>query len=202
MNAKQILFNPAMVKAILEGRKTNTRRPVNPQPDEDGLSLYLPSGEWNDTSGKVYKSPFVKVGDLLWVRERMYVDGCLDLYFHADNSPVWNDSPDWLYRDPEYIGGIPSIHMPRWASRLTLKVNKVWVEQVQDITGPGVFAEGVDNGKSNPAMGARLAHMQRMAFQELWNTIYGEKYPWSVNPWVWACEFEVIMANVDKILIR
>lgn len=80
--------------------------------------------------------------------------------------------------------------MPRWASRITLRVLDVRVERVQEITGRDVLAEGVDNGKSNPAQGERWENMQRMAFEELWESINGKRAPWSSNPWTWVIQFE------------
>ncbi len=90
----------------------------------------------------------------------------------------------------------PSIHMPKEAARIFLRVTNVRVERLQDINGYGVLAEGVDNGKSNPTMGRRWENMQRMAFSDVWDRTIKEadldKYGWESNPWVWVIEFERI----------
>lgn len=80
------------------------------------------------------------------------------------------------------------IHMPRWASRITLEVTGVRVERLQNISGRDVLAEGVDNGKSNPTMGMRWENMQLMAFEGLWVSINGAQ-SWEDSPWVWVVEF-------------
>ena len=85
----------------------------------------------------------------------------------------------------------PSIHMRREHSRITLEITDVRVEQLQQISGNDVLAEGVDNGKANAAMGARWDNMQRMAFGELWESIYGPG-SWDPNPLVWALTFKRI----------
>lgn len=90
----------------------------------------------------------------------------------------------------------PSIHMPREAARIFLRVTDVRVERLQKIDGHGVLAEGVDNGHSNPAMGKRWENMQLMAFPALWDSTIKpaarDLYGWDANPWVWVIEFEQI----------
>lgn len=83
----------------------------------------------------------------------------------------------------------PPIHMPRWASRMTLEITGVRAERVQGITTEDIWAEGVDNGYTNPTMGKRHVNGQQMAFEELWNSIYNN---WNENPWVWVYEFKVV----------
>lgn len=88
----------------------------------------------------------------------------------------------------------PSIHMPKQAARIWLKVMDVRVERLQEIDGCGILAEGINNGKSNPAMGKRWENMQRIAFSELWDSTIKEtnhgQYGWDANPWVWVIVFE------------
>lgn len=192
ISEKPILFNSEMVRALIDGRKTQTRRPVKPQPDDDGLAFHIKDNAWSDTSGKIYKNPLGEPGCLLWVREKF----CFEPY---DGTTVPYES---TIRENIGIEGIkwkPSIHMPRWASRITLKVARVTVHRLQDITGRDIMAEGVDNGISNPTMNARWENMQRMAFKDLWDSIYGQDFPLISNPWVYACEFEVIKKNIDKV---
>ena len=84
----------------------------------------------------------------------------------------------------------PSIHMPRWASRITLEITDVRVQRVQEIGGADVLAEGVDNGSSNPTMGVRWENMQRMAFEKLWDSINAKRgFSWESNPRVCAVTF-------------
>lgn len=88
----------------------------------------------------------------------------------------------------------PSIHMPKEAARIFLKVTDVRVERLQMMNGKDVLKEGVDNGSSNPTMGYRFDVMQRMAFKDLWNSTIKtadlDKYGGDANPWVWVIEFE------------
>lgn len=159
--AKPILFNTEMVRAILDGRKTVTRRVA-----------------------KKSQSPYKK-GNILYVRET-WCKGSLDyneekFYYKADNKIP-------------HCQWCPSIHMPKEAARIFLRVKNVRTERLQDIDGYGILAEGVDNGNSNQTMGKRWENMQRMAFSEIWNSTVKksdiEKYGWSANPWVWVIEFE------------
>jgi hypothetical protein len=167
---RPILFSAPMVLAILEGRKTQTRRVVKKQHGQPG--------------------------DRLWVRETWAAgadDGPVELtckpsemdplktsiYFRACKFP----QSAFCWR--------PSIFMPRWASRITLEITGVRVERLQDISGNDVLAEGVDNGKSNTAMGKSWESMQRMAYADLWERINGPG-SWSLNPWVWVIEFRRI----------
>ena len=189
-----ILFNGDMVRAILDGEKTQTRRPIK-RPEQwmiefNGKS-HTYQDEYGDTCNVLEFSPFGKAGDVLWVRETFcegytYGGGDAAIYYKASNgdgrfkerisarcgscNPV---NPKWK----------PSIHMPKWACRTKLRVKRIWVERVQDITWEGARAEGI----KPDGIGSDFADVE--AFKILWNSIYGT---WSDNPWVWACEFEVI----------
>lgn len=184
------------VKAILDGRKTQTRRLVNKDIvngfdlERDG-SIYMYVDQATGDSYMPEEICPYQIGDILWVRE------------------TWAKISDWTIVDPEvglpdgYIYkadwgcGVehprwkPSIHMPREAARIFLEVTEVRVERLQEISGRDVLAEGADNGKSNPAMGERWENMQRMAFQELWDSIYSKRgFGWEQNPWVWVISFK------------
>lgn len=168
---RPILFSGPMVRALLDGRKTQTRRVVNPQPatSSDGRAC-----------GPI-RCPYGAPGDTLWVRETWcsYMPG--SVRYRADGH---NDA-GWTWR--------PSIFMPRWASRLTLRVYGVRVERVQQITQADARAEGVvdtsgawgdltDTDRAGP----------RGAFEALWNSINAERgFGWDVNPWVWVVSFEL-----------
>lgn len=186
---KPILFSGEMVRAILDGRKTQTRRVIKPQPRFDRMGLTDASfvntydETWaypNVCPEKYYKCPYGKPGDLLWVRETWRESeshtwaGCQNLdaiHYKADH-----DEPDadgcWR----------PSIHMPRWASRITLEVTNVRVERLQDILVEDSLKEGMDHNPMN---------CPRMEFAQLWNSINEKRgYGWETNPWVWVVEFE------------
>jgi hypothetical protein len=186
-----ILFSGPMVRAILEGRKTQTRRIVTPQPNDSwskppiGVSE---SGHWvSHGCQSDLKCPYGTVHDRLWIRE-------------AWSQIIVNNQVDYLYRADHHTGlekkagdqkWKPSIHMPKVASRITLEVTGVRVERLQSMSGRDVLAEGVDNGSSNPTMGIRWENMQKMAFEKLWTSINGPG-SWKSNPFVWVIEFRRI----------
>lgn len=170
MKERPILFSGPMVKAILEGRKTQTRRVVkNPGP----LSTTL--------------SPYGVPGDRLWVRET---------WGHEADGNACDDircgNPDHIwYRASEKDPSIfpkdfwrPSIHMPRWASRLTLEVTAVRVQRLNELDKWDAKAEGIDPTYPNPIA----------SFSALWDSINGKKHPWSSNPVVRVVEFRKIDA--------
>lgn len=190
MGTKPILFNTENVRALLEGRKTVARRVVKPQPkgahdvidydDEKHTADILcgnngEGGAFVDWSQKV-KAPFW-TGDILWVRETW--------------SPVNVRPRRYIYKadvDRRIGEGVglslcwhPSIHMPREAARIFLRVTDVRVERLQEIDDGGVVAEGLEIG---------------CYFDELWNRTIKPKdrplYGWEANPWVWVIEFERI----------
>ena len=181
---KPILFNTDMVRALLAGRKTVTRRVVKPQHLRVLDSPY--HKEHPETPDKVLLEklcePPYRPGDLLYVRETWTQDG--DVYRYkagfCDQNRKWR----------------PSIHMPKEAARIFLRVTDVRVERLQEIDGRSVLAEGVDNGHSNPTMGKRWENMQLMAFSALWDSTIKpadrDLYGWEANPWVWVIEFERI----------
>ena len=197
MIERGMIFNAEMVRAILDGRKTQTRRIVKLQPDEDGLAK-VTNGPWVDTSERNYRCPFGDVGDRIWVRETWAEAGAsapnLKLYranypehlpSHYENVPPANE-----------IRWTPSIHMPRWASRILLETTDVRVERLNAISERDAQAEG--GGKLR---GGYWQHYQpgwtqhqlsaRGSFVTLWKSIYGEE-SWNFNPWVWVIEFKRI----------
>lgn len=184
---KPILFNTEMVRAILDGRKTVTRRVVKPQPESRPTPMKKDSC-WPGCfaiqgTAKVIRPPY-QPGDTLWVRETWAKSMAGTFMYQADDKAIMVER--WR----------PSIHMPREAARLFLRVTGVRVERLKDIDGHGILKEGIDNGKSNPAMGTRWENMQSMAFAELWNSTLKPAdlplYGWAANPWVWVIEFERI----------
>lgn len=194
MRERPILFNADMVRAVLDGSKTQMRRIMRVQPDEDGLAK-VTNGPWVDTSERFYSCPFGLKGDRLWVRETCQAvehESGLDVVrYPADGNeiPVKShplDAGRWvdLYR---YRGGegkiVPSIHMPRWASRITLEITGVRVERLQDISEQDAAAEGANTELS------LIGDKHYLGYRSLWKSIYGAD-SWQANPWVWVIEFK------------
>nr|BFD58945.1 hypothetical protein CKG001_10520 [Bdellovibrio sp. CKG001] len=217
MKERPILFNAEMVRAILDGRKTQTRRVVKvPQPMPGaGFRVYQSSnGEWfferGDIQWATFKCPFGKPGDRLWVKETWgwftpnwdgiewvpdrpfkevrekkfgqgYVDG--NLIWAADGSFAWADEDSMEERS----AWKPSIHMPRWASRITLEIKSVRIERLQDISNDDAKSEGFDSLGADDFPHASWS--PRQVFGKTWVSLYGEE-SWQQNPWVWVIEFE------------
>lgn len=212
MAIKPILFNTEMVRAILDGRKNCTRRIVKPQqfvgmlPDkckngvpEEFLKekklMFKPYCDMTDIEliNTTYKAPY-QPGDILYVRETwgypIALNSDKQYVFRADEvaeSGFKNDSHIWY----------PSIHMPKEAARIWLKVTDVRVERLQEMTLKDFKAEGIyDEYKTYSE--TYTDHLRQMAypkvFARLWNSTIKksdlDKYGWDANPWVWAIEFE------------
>lgn len=192
-NERPILFSGPMVRAILDGRKTQTRRVVKPLIDSDRLNAeqwpaHSPfvgvDGIWRWKNGKVSWSdndrrcPFGDPGDRLWVREtwRRHPDqpgGTV--WYRADpmvEDCVARSTPGWKWTT--------SIFMPRWASRITLEITEVRVQRLQEISEEDALAEGVRSQIKHSA-----------AFSDLWDSINATRgHGWETNPWVWALTFK------------
>lgn len=178
MKERPILFSGEMVRAILDGRKTQTRRVVKQR---------------GDCSGSVEQCPYGQPGERLWVRETWATEGTdetstLPLQFKADRS-------DW----PKCSKWRPSIHMPRWASRITLEIESVRVERLQKITEEDAKAEGTrddalvhyycEEGTDDDPIGNHRCNW-RYAFSRLWESINAKRgFGWDANPWVWVITF-------------
>lgn len=216
MKARPILFKPDMVRAILDGRKTQTRRVVKaPVLTHERLSGEV--WEMNVKDGVLTASttsfrrgvspmaaggfdlacPYGAPGDVLWVRETFSGPwGCRRLKptEWPEGCPIWywadGDESDFDATWPK-----PSIHMPRWASRLTLEITDVGVERLQDISEEGAECEGVTPATPQEQTGAR----HKPAFRHLWEEINGLD-SWVANPWVWVVEFQAHHMNVDAFL--
>lgn len=204
MTDKPIIFSGPMVRALLEGRKTQTRRILKPQPD----TTSDPSGRgaWGSINRYGYWLPVAEiqpyaVGDRLWVREAL-VNGS-QLVYAADDEVVVRPQSAWNWTFSQQK--IPSIHMPRWASRITLTVTAVKVEQLHDISEEDARAEGVERlksgrGYSSAKHGHAAVHFgvyhafAKEAFKELWNTIHGPD-AWQQNPWIVAVSFAPVKAT-------
>lgn len=253
MKQRPIIFNTDMVRALLDGRKTQTRRPVSKAVEEN---IRLHAGEdGSDESSEVEfiyakhsdddgeaqpeewlcylqeypeegviaigQCPFGQPGDQLWVRETFLPDP-------NSQDDAWDDhhisyfswsgcgssirdvpsalrSPDNCIYKASWVGTDllwkPSIHMPRWASRITLEITNIRVERVQDITEADAIAEGLNRVSHGPegtfySWQRNYPHPQNYchsddAYQDLWCSIYGPE-AWDRNEWVWVIEFKRI----------
>ncbi len=222
---RPIIFSSPMVRAILDGRKTATRRVVKPQPSPGcryeingatNAALHL-SGEWgHDPSEVVFVPPtpaskdhrlfcpYGQPGDRLWVRETWWQNGFWACDAWHGWAPTDVDNPDCGRRfDPPSPGyerhwrKRSPIHMPRWASRITLEITGLRVERVQDITNADALAEGLtvatlgNVGWSGPDAPDGAGYSYVRPFSLLWDHINGPRgYGWNVNPWVWVVEFK------------
>lgn len=191
MKERPILFSTPMVRAILDGKKTQTRRVVKPQPiqigwfdHQKGFCAHVSTDDAGTTYHEMVKCPYGQPGDRLWVRETWAPT------FHGE---------DCIYAADPYVGPFPftgkwrpSIHMPRWASRLTLEIVSVRVERLLKITLSDIWDEG--RGMP-PDIDDSIEARQRewvdgpAWYRNLWDSINGKKHPWESNPWVWVVEF-------------
>ena len=182
MKERPILFSGPMVQAIREGRKTQTRRVVKPQPDfvnKLGVPFY-PDGK-----GPVdYRlCPYGQTGDRLWVREtfaQIGVEGRGQATVFRASGEF--DAEKWDMPQREWKGWKPSIFMPRWASRTTLEITGVHVQRLNEISEDDAREEGW-----HPADGQGPCEW----YEDLWNSINGPG-SWGANPWVWVIEFKRI----------
>lgn len=221
MRERPIIFNADMIRAVLDGRKTQTRRIMREQPEvipkedefgQPGFWIPFNAGKTMVRNEDMYIAcPFGLKGDRLWVRETWSVvshafddDGLMIDYvpdrpakavhekpfgrgyysghaiYAADGGFTWGD-------DDGCVDGRscwkPSIHMPRWASRITLEITGVRVERLQSISEEDAKAEGVKTECSV------IGDKHFLGFRSLWKSIYGDD-SWQVNPWVWVVEFK------------
>lgn len=220
MAIKPILFNTEMVRAILDGRKTCTRRVIKPQPQSRLCYTYAGShkgciGKWtypnrraHEFWGEEYKlpenikdeelskqwNPPYHTDDVLYVRETWgegYEEGTY-IYRASDKLaglPTFKESSKLIYH--------PSIHMPKEAARIWLKVTDARVERLQSITEDGAKAEGAIDNRGfihSPENEYDRIHTARDHFIKIWNSTVKksdiDRYGWDANPWVWEIEFE------------
>lgn len=242
MRERPILFSGPMVRAILEGRKMHTRRVVKPQPpspeqvraragidyswiapSSTRIQHHRPAGPvWavRELMGRepVLRSPYGQPGDRLWVRESYFgnhfqhpnePEGEREIHYRADGLPDFEG-------EEQFIRWRPSIHMPRWASRITLEVTGVRVERLQDISEDDAIAEGIEGFDQRTPGGDDAQDYwrdylkadqrdesfpwvegdPRASFRSLWESINGPA-SWDANPWVWVVEFQRIEQGAD-----
>lgn len=197
VKARPILFSTPMVKAILEGQKTMTRRVVKPQPPSfvskmifnDSVGMWLDrdggiENIWTKTQSNMGNvqhlikrpCPYGRPGDRLWARETWAKGDAI--YYKADEvEGVFSYAGKWR----------PSIFMPRWASRITLEITDVRVERLQEITEGDSLREGIRDDFKDDTFFPTVYN-----FKILWDSTNGKKYPWSINPFVWVISFRRI----------
>jgi hypothetical protein len=210
MAERPILFSAPMVRAILSGEKTQTRRVVKRASDHPDAEAHMIRGEahfgirgpgtFHFTHGEegdlpAIRCPYGKPGDHLWVRETWGMN-----HYQFEHGPIPKsrpadfDEPDSQYLvfratedDAEVQNELrwwPSIHMPRWASRIALEITGVRVERLNECSEQDAQAEGAVYGYGE---GAKIS--QRRMYQLLWDTINGPG-AWNANPFVWVVEFK------------
>ena len=206
MKERPILFSSEMVRAILDGRKTQTRRVINPQSLLDNKTRVT----------ACYECPYGAPGDSLWVRESCQIYG-----HWVKNGHTKSGAQRWKFsihasKQVLYVGGFvkspsdktqlgfykrPSIFMPRWASRIPLEVTDVRVERVQEISDGDAKAEGLVGWKSERSdeihYGITAADVwetdPRSTYTRLWDSINAERgHSWESNPWVWVVSFKMV----------
>ena len=233
MKERPILFSGAMVRAILAGTKTQTRRVMAPQPEFD-----RDRQQWSRTSsrgaarwtgdrplvaalwGLRGECPFGSDGDRLWVREAHAFeashapDEYPRVFYAATGTARYHDGASISPGEEEsarYEGRWrPSIHMPRWASRITLEVTEVRVERLNEISEADAKAEGVvlkvtkerhpcvrvpsPYAPGRPLSEWTVADYWIAEYAALWDDINGKRAPWASNPWVWVVAFRRVEA--------
>lgn len=229
-NMKPILFSTAMVQSILEGRKTQTRRIIKPQPIVHNEVIQMPIGikEYAKELDKYMKKGYTNlytdgvlsgmmtsklkydVGDILWVRETWQHTECLNInpedenygfVYKADNGD-WENMEGWTWK--------PSIFMPKEACRIFLKVTEVRAERLEDISEQDAISEGIEVKEHDIAPKGWKDYLfseipfdnPKHSFFSLWQSINGEQSR-NDNPFVWVVNFErVDIKNTDSIKIK
>lgn len=212
---RPILFSTAMVQAILEGRKTQTRRTVKPQPDSKATLFSYQPDQWpkkpwiakfkfKEIEGAPYyevtndyKCPYGEPGDILYVREtwkpenmKSHDEYLVGVRYKADDS--WKQIPIFgpvynAFHAGKGKSWQPSLFMPKEAARLFLRITDIRVERLQDISEEDCLKEGIESVKVSEA--AYHSGTYGEWFRELWQSINGPE-SWEANPWVWVVSFE------------
>lgn len=227
MKERPILFQGEMVRAILAGKKTQTRRLIKPQPTEEGRGLighvkmcgHFGAHVFGPCMVKLVPSPYCKAGDRLWVREAFaysvrdpdsHHEGFSEETHDAVYRATQEHEGEWTHYNGDGTQTAtkptwrPGIHMPRWASRITLEVVEIRVQRLNEITETDAAAEGVEPffkrfpeiGRDQRITSRELARdaEHRASFAVLWDEINGDRALWVSNPWVWAVTFKRIEA--------
>ncbi|EBR5151922.1 hypothetical protein B5W64_20520 [Salmonella enterica] len=209
MNERGMIFNAEMVRAILDGRKTQTRRPVKNVRPDNCLTIHPATATRNGAHTHVMDAPkhglcpFGAVGDRIWVREtfgwqirRDPLGGTGEFRVYRATTP---DAVRYQTASGEVapMKWVPSIHMPRRASRITLEITDVRVERLHSISERDALREGLfqlpASGRYCVQPGMQYfgmaSHSAKEVYSWLWASIYGEE-SWVANPWVWVIEYK------------
>lgn len=205
MKVIPMIFNQAMVSALIDGNKTVTRRPMKLETKDSDLHCLLKP---NEVAGEVnngnFQNSLYKPGDLIWVRETFCIGRIdeLDAEHPADRELIIEQCTgdnNYITKSLAIQEGVtelcgvkwkPSIHMPKKASRLTLRITAVYCERLQNITKEQAKREGVSPTGCTKGFWVK-------AYQMLWDSIYSN---WDKNPWVWVIEFDVLQKNIEEVL--
>ena len=191
-----IIFSGEMVRAILEGHKTQTRSVIKPQPKDiendairaDYFNKLIAEGKYNGIC------PYGDKGDRLWVRET-WTQYCKGL--NPGDNVYYKATPEEWNFGLTISKWRPSIHMPRWASRIDLEITDIKVERLQEISTDDCLEEGMTRQIAS-YLGLSVSPSEeefnfinsRHTFRVLWDSLNGKKYPWESNPWVWVISFK------------
>lgn len=214
MKERGMIFNGEMVRAILDGRKTQTRRimknqPAGDYPETPALIRNVGTGfQWHGLYGEssIFNCPLGSIGERIWVRETFRVHSrASDVATLVYRASVRNSWTEQTHRVPVAVCNkpaipekwTPSIHMPRWASRITLEITDVRVERLHNISERDSLREGLFQLPASgryclqPGMQyfGMASHSAKEVYSWLWASIYGEE-SWAANPWVWVIEFK------------
>lgn len=216
LRERPILFSAPMVRALLDGTKTQTRRVVKPQPDWSGLTreeqTWPNNWKWFDSSGLDRCCPYGQPGHRLYVRESAWQRPERTAKMMLEGADTW---PPFIY-DADYPAGLdederdflqrnqwkrrPSIHLPRFGSRILLEITDIRVERLNEISEADAIAEGVEHGARGGWMERRAGEADRewadsrMAYRALWESINGTG-SWDENPWVWRVAFTRLLGS-------
>jgi hypothetical protein len=184
---RPIIFSGESVRAILEGRKTQTRRVLRTDPnwdygifeydDKNGYAVMSAVPTFDPMMSHNVKCPYGKPGDRFWVRETWaYVDG--EVWYRAEM--------DWPREDGVELK--PAMYMPRWASRLTLEITGLMVERLQEISIDDIFAEGCPVTQDDEDLSNTYQWIA-----DSWDALNDKRgYSWDSNPWVWVIDFKLV----------
>lgn len=201
MKSIPIIFNGTMIRAIFNNYKDKTRRIIKPRKDRNiGCKLSAKDIAAEINAGCFINCPYGAPGDYLWVRETWAGQEGRPL----GQGPLWYRATDgesrgkqlplsWVERENRWR---PSIHMPRWASRITLLIEDITAERIQEISDDDVFSEGIQQVVNE---GMRGDGTVRGSFMTLWHSIHGTK-SWERNDLVYVIQFYVIHENVDLMI--
>ncbi len=215
MKERPILMSGPMVRATLDGRKTQTRRVVKPQPNPglivDGWDWIVYPGHDGrvraaQCTAQILTCPHGQIGDHLWVRETLHHGSFSKLPLTPGVSRDLEDYDAWYATQTDIDDAVyhvtPSIHMPRWASRLTLEITDIRVEMLSDITEEDAMREGLIPHGTGYAQGWQIGEggciysTAVRAFSALWDTLNaGRGFGWETNCWVWVISFQKIEAT-------